>query len=632
MKRLMHLAACTLILTASTGPAAAQSTGTRVVYINGIQNTLEDAVATRNQIQAVLNFPSIHTDHSKRSFVVSAVWNPVGWNGNTTGPDLKQDKMELFLLKTAEEKFGADFERIVVLHNQSKATDQAAATRVDAYLEDMTPGDNSLESSGKVTDDNMAATRSAAKGLVAHLKSVGPAVVVAHSQGNLLAHLAYARLIADGGDDAARSVRLVNVANTSRYSANGLSFSHAADAALFSSATASALPDQSLETLPSRGSNWTRTTPRCANAGACNFVLAEPTLGAPTSPIPSQSVVDEALDHSIVETYLSSATVPVTHEKGVGFSTIATQFVNRFEDFVYAAAESLALASPYESNPVMRALTEGIYVPVNNVDPIATGLTGCHTRLGRAAQAVQGRFQAVLERRCWMPGLQTWTHWSESAWYLGSDGRWVELNSAEGHYQPVAGNAADWTLGSSQALRMVLATQDLSGPDGAVNYPAGSKRYQMTSSAMGDIYKVFNVGMSKPSLQSVITETQALAVVPFGEPDRYLQGIFKSGGLLDLQGTCKLDVCAGLPSKGLGVWLLQTVHGTELLQLNIPEAMKGFTKLAAREEPFFVLLPGNTALMMGSHLSPGYQSETEAFNRSAMDAQLRARGLPPTPR
>ena len=342
MKAFFAMTVAFLVTAAAPSHSLAQTTN--VIYVNGIQNTLEDAAETNEKIRSTLSASQNYTGTARRIFSVTAVWNPIGWNGTADGSDLAQDKMELFLLKTAEEMYGADFRRILAPHNQSRVVDSAAAGRVAAYLDDMTPGSNSLETRGSITDANMARTQTAIQQLIARVQRLQSAVIVAHSQGNLLANLAYARLAATQGSNVYRSVRIVNVANTSEFSVSGLNMTHEGDAALFTAATAAALADQSLQTVPSRGRNWTRTTPSCASNGACNFTLAAATLARPTSNIPNQSVVDETLDHSIVETYLSTATVPVTNEQGVSFSTTATRFVDRFEDFVYAAAYSLSLS------------------------------------------------------------------------------------------------------------------------------------------------------------------------------------------------------------------------------------------------------------------------------------------------
>jgi len=318
-----------------------------VIYINGIQNTLNDLQRTKNKIQNILDLSVNHpADRGRRAFVVEAIWNRIGWYGDADLSSIRQDLMELFLLKTAEEHFALDFQGIQAPHNLSVDINENDAAQVVKFLDDMTPGDNSLETTGVMDDGKMAWLQRASRKLEIRVKALGSAIVIAHSQGNLLANLAWAGLAKEIGSEVQGKMRVVNVANTSRYSVNGLNFTHAGDAALFASAVSS-LPSD-LERLPSTGRDWTRTTPSCPSA-ACNFRIAAATIGAPTTEIPDQSLTDKVLDHSIYETYLSTALVPnLFDQQGVTFTPGAERFRDRFEDFVYAAAKSLsAYSSPF---------------------------------------------------------------------------------------------------------------------------------------------------------------------------------------------------------------------------------------------------------------------------------------------
>ncbi|MBC7622469.1 MAG: hypothetical protein H7232_03690 [Aeromicrobium sp.] len=327
---------CAVILSL---PGSVHAATKNVIYINGIQNTIEAAAESLAAMQDRLEKSTNRVAGKKKAFSVSAIWNPIGWNGTKDGSDFSQDKMELFLEKTAEEKVSLDFQRIIAPYNQSREIDKAAAARVVAYLDDMTPGDNSLEADGKITDANMARSQQAVRNLVARVLIRQPAVVVAHSQGNLLANLAYAKIAADYGNDVYKIVRVVNIANNSEFSVSGLNLTHAKDLALFSAV--------GLETLPSQGSNWNRTTPRCSNS-ACNFLLAAPTFGGVFG-------TGGVLDHAFVETYLSSVNLPVVlNDQGVSFTQGATRFVDRFEDLLYTAAESLDLS--LRTEPILPAL------------------------------------------------------------------------------------------------------------------------------------------------------------------------------------------------------------------------------------------------------------------------------------
>ncbi len=278
---------------------------------------------------------------------------------------------------------------------------KAARTVVTTFLDDMTPGTNSLEDSGPVNermnDERMNATQRATRNLVAEISNLQPAVVVAHSQGNLLANLAWAKIVGEHGDAAKGMMRLVNVANTSEFSVHGLNFTHEGDAALFASARLLAV-ETSLEALPSAGGNWTRTTPNCLNDSACNFKLAPATFLRPTTAIPLSPVRDllnpsktletladtqlnVALQHSISGVYLSTARVPpvVPDTQRVALSA-NDRFVDRFEDFVYAAAKSLDVAvtslvcEPTDVGQTMPCLAIGRNLP-NGMVVTANGCT-----------------------------------------------------------------------------------------------------------------------------------------------------------------------------------------------------------------------------------------------------------------
>ena len=342
------------------GFSHAEADTKNVVFINGIQNTKIEAQISRQLIENRLTLSPNHTATSKRVFSVYLIWNPIGFAGSESGCDLCQDKKELFVEKVAEEKFADDFAKILAPHNQSTVIDKAAALRVKAYLDDMTPCPNSfvtdaspcvdsLETSGAVMDTDMAASQLAVKSLLSLVKDLRSAIIVAHSQGNLLANLAWASYASEIGNDIRKRVRVINVANTSKFSVNNLNLTHGLDAALFSAAadvsSISLGADVSLETLPSQYSNWKRITPVCANS-ACNFYLKPATFGG-------VKVLDRIFRHRFAETYLSSYELPVVLEdQGVNFTSNKIAFIDRFEDFVYAATLSLDMENSTQTRDI----------------------------------------------------------------------------------------------------------------------------------------------------------------------------------------------------------------------------------------------------------------------------------------
>lgn len=350
-----------LLAAAFTALPIAQEVPINVVYINGIQNTLADAEDTRWRINFILRDSDNRSGSNKRRFTTEAVWNPIGWYGTDEGRDLRQDLTELFLLKASEERYADSMARILLPHNEQREIEINAAERVREHLLNMMPGGTSLEAGlfPSMTAERMAGTQRAALELARRVRSLGSAVVIAHSQGNLLANLAWASLAAQYGNGVGRVMKLVNIANTSKFSINGLNFTHGGDAALFSAATNASAPlgDKSLETLPSR-MGWTRSSvfvpPECSANEQCNFSLARPTFLPYLGEISAQrlSPADFYLHHSIAVTYLSDQSdvvvllVPGTEPLGVPFTPSRARMVDRFEDFVYAAAASLGSPSP----------------------------------------------------------------------------------------------------------------------------------------------------------------------------------------------------------------------------------------------------------------------------------------------
>ena len=381
-------AALGLAIGIACGSAAAQPqpADTNVIYINGIQNTLEDAEETKQSIQKILSSSPNHPGADRRSFDVVLVWNPIGWYGTTITFELEisQDKKELFLLKVAEEKFASSFRKIIAPWNKPSTIDSTAAAEVTKFLDDMTPGTNFLEDIGLVNDLRMNETQNATRKLVTRILQLNSAVVVAHSQGNLLANLAWAKIASLPGYDVQSMMRVVNVANTSEFSVNGLNFAHEGDAALFATAR---IGEFDLETLPIH-EGWFRSTDiYCPKNNLCPFKLAPWTFLRPTTPIPDPSgtgdaVVNRILQHSILDTYLSTARIPavVPDSQRVPFTLNADQFVDRFEDFVYAAAKSLDVAvtslacEPTDVGQTMPCLTIGRNLP-NGMVVTANGCT-----------------------------------------------------------------------------------------------------------------------------------------------------------------------------------------------------------------------------------------------------------------
>lgn len=327
------------LLTLCLLPWAAWAQDTiQVIYVNGIHNNWEEADENRKELQKLLDTSATHATERKK-FAVQLIYNPTGFgsgNGRSVFTcELCQELKELFVLKVAEEKFSADFAKILAPHNASRQIDKAAAIRIrDSFVSDLTPSGTSLA----LSDESMAPTKVVIDKLFAAFKSGSKTIAVAHSQGNLIANLAYVSLVGDLGQDAQNQVRIVNIANTSKFAVSGLNLTHIQDAALFTDAVDSLDKDFSLETLPVR-KGWSRDSggDGCAG-GICPFSLAPATFAGGDG-LPGD------LDHEFVATYMSTEPLDIVRvEQGIAFPG-KTRFVDRFEDLIYAAAISLDITA-----------------------------------------------------------------------------------------------------------------------------------------------------------------------------------------------------------------------------------------------------------------------------------------------
>jgi len=320
--------------------AEAATVASNIVYVNGIQTTATKLQASRSAAEKLLRDSTNRAAAVKRRFIIEAVYNPMGWYHNPV--DLAgcntqcQDNYELLALKAAEEEFAASFQNILAQFNQSNVINIAAATNVKRYADSLAMGQNSATSGGFVTDATMADTKLALDQLTGYMHQYPELIVLAHSEGNLLADLAWATLAAELGQDARKRVRVVNVANTARFSVSGLSLTHDSDVAL---AALTILPEV-------MDPKFKRETPDCHIDQVCDLQLAMPTFKRPDSfscatLFPSL----RSCNHDFIATYLSGDLIPVAlvtpANQGVSYTPNTVAFRDRFEDLVYAAAASL---------------------------------------------------------------------------------------------------------------------------------------------------------------------------------------------------------------------------------------------------------------------------------------------------
>lgn len=330
--------ALTILVGIALPTSAAEPDPIHVLFVNGIQNTPEQALVNMLRLRNELLNTDTRAPDQRRPFIVAEhVYNPAGWTGNADTGGAIEDFLELFLLKTAEECYRSDFERFSVPHNQSKPVNVEAAERVRAYLDNMVPGSDAsvpcgttFYSSSPAAAEAMESARQTAQLIQERVRRFESTIVVAHSQGNLLAHLAYAGLAAEMGDEISSRLRIVNVANTASVSANGLTVSHEDDEAL------SLLRDLPpwLGVAFRSPATFYRDTPVCSSGNLCDFAVERATLQN------AEGFGDDK-KHGFVDTYLSNFSVQVADSRGVPFTLGKEAFVDRLVDVVYAAAESL---------------------------------------------------------------------------------------------------------------------------------------------------------------------------------------------------------------------------------------------------------------------------------------------------
>lgn len=338
------------------GSSAAKNPS-NILYVNGIQNTIEDAKKTALIIQKILNESNNREAKDKILFKVNYVWNPIGWNKSEDGSDLEEDLYELFWLKDSEsinyQNFYALREVFSGNLNTNLVTDDiivnSAKAITDNIIGEMRPSVKNPMGPFVDTQHTPPFTKTrkylpleytyfAIQEIREKIQNDNELIVIAHSQGNLLVNLALANVVASKNYKDYLKVRIINIANTSSFSLSGLNFTHAGDAALFKDAAGNL--NSSLEKLPSR-KKWLRTSDDCKDDPHCDFMLAPYTFGIPTSDSRKQGFIDSFLDHSIIETYLSNDTLEYVSDAPMVFINGAKRFVDRFEDYVYAAANGV---------------------------------------------------------------------------------------------------------------------------------------------------------------------------------------------------------------------------------------------------------------------------------------------------
>lgn len=369
------LADATVVALTPDQCVAVEASVQRVVYVNGIQNDRQNAQDTRDQIAKVLT-ASLNHGANPRTFFVEYEWNPYGFNGTnlTQANVLPEDEAELFLQKTDEEMFLWNYrpDQIRSPNNAPVKPDVNAATLLGGYGTNMLPGrtwqqfqdanpgfeitdyqfgDNTVQHRlsyvNAAKPEDIAPSQTVVANLVARTKCPGVAstIVVAHSQGNILASFAYAKLASDSSVDVNKVLRVVNIANTMSFSVNNLNMTHAADTVVSETLRDIATSNHTGTT----GMNWWRYTQLCPKSEAyyCPFAIDAPTLQAPPGTRESGAVMNDTCttsicEHGVVDTYLNETEITtVSDKRGVVYTNDTQTFARFFEDLVYAATSSL---------------------------------------------------------------------------------------------------------------------------------------------------------------------------------------------------------------------------------------------------------------------------------------------------
>ena len=295
-----------------------KSTGTsNIIFVNGILNNLEQYLNSVDEIDKILKNTNIELNGIKGSdynFKIWGTWNPIGHESDINNNNLQnayQDIKELMKLKVDEERYASDLLNITSPHYYK-----------DHSSFDPSYSDNILQYIDGLSSEDLRATHGAIYRLIALMERLETSIVVAHSEGNIIANLAYAYMVNRYGNDIDSKLRIINVANTSILAVSSLDFTHSSDRAL------TALEVSGNLTLP-------RNTPFCF--GACNFKTNTATFKEIDDSITT-------LNHELIEVYLSDKVSPEPNDvdlQQVQFTDGATSFKDRFVDFVFTAYNSI---------------------------------------------------------------------------------------------------------------------------------------------------------------------------------------------------------------------------------------------------------------------------------------------------
>ncbi len=335
MKKIIILVLASLISMASFS----QTPNLKIFFLNGIKNSKYEAQESASALQQVISsltgnvvVESIYNpmgkyagtgangvcdtyDPATASLVVPA--NPAFGTGllvplsvriNRATPCVISDFGELGASKVNEENYRAEFLNGFVVGNHPQNSSGLTETKANNLINTFFLNEKKVV---QVTAQLVE------KRIRDSVRSGNKVLLVAHSQGNLIANWAWIRLAASLTSAELANIRILNVANTSRLSVHGADITHNKDF-------------QITVSLPVLGKIYTRDTPDC-----------QPSIGTPNSPASCNFRVGLATyelganeppdTHSFYSAYLS----------GLAVTKVSNRAVTTFADAMYATVREL---------------------------------------------------------------------------------------------------------------------------------------------------------------------------------------------------------------------------------------------------------------------------------------------------
>jgi PKD repeat protein len=348
MKRLLTI----FLLCIAACSASAQSSKLSVFYINGIQNTPFQANESAKTLQFVVS-------HLLGAAKIESIYNPIGFYGGALKPDadsregcitfiestgqfvlhtfttspklalaalatsvvsnssreftgcLAADLGELATSKINEENYASIYKDNFLIDSSNAGftakyatgIKAKAASFVDAYFANEKP---SIVAPVLDTFNKVAKA----------VRGGNDVLIVAHSQGNIIANLAWVKMLATLTEPELKKIRILNVANTSRFSPHSANITHDADFEI-------------KDLLVDLGLSHSRKTIECSSGAApasCPFAVAAPTLITGLNALSLE--INSWDNHNFVAAYLSDAaatrTGVVTTFKNAMISQVAS--------------------------------------------------------------------------------------------------------------------------------------------------------------------------------------------------------------------------------------------------------------------------------------------------------------------